>query len=283
LPSRSGLRACTIYDLDFLSHPDRTRAEMRRDYPSLVQGHVGKADLVVTISEYSRQQIENRLAVPPGRIAVCRPGVPSWISGPASRDPAAPPGHILFVGTLEPRKNVPVLLAAYRLLLERLPRAPRLVLAGQATPEAAAWVEEAKAPPLAGHVVVEGYVSNERRAELYAGASVLVLPSLDEGFGLPALEAMALGVPVVASKAGALPEVLGDAGVLIDPDDASGLADALGHVCRDGFLAARMRDAGLARSRRFDWAASATSLLEAYAEALARSAGRRPSRPGTPA
>ena len=280
LPARSGLRACTVYDLDFLAHPNRARGEMRRDFPRLVHAHAAKADLVVTISEYSKRQIVARLGVAPERIAVCRPGVPAWISGPLPRRPAGAPGHVLFVGTLEPRKNIPALLAAYRLLAERQPSAPRLVLAGQATPAAEAWVAEAEAPPLRGRVVVEGYVSNERRAELYAGAAVLVLPSLDEGFGLPALEAMALGIPVVASNVGALPEVVGDAGILVDPADVAGLAGALEQVQTDPGVAARMREAGITRARQFSWPASAREMIAAYADALQRTADREAPRLG---
>ena len=278
LPARSGLRVCTIYDLDFLSHPERTRAEMRRDFPALVQGHAAKADLVVTISEHSKRQIQARLSVPPDRIAVCRPGVPAWITRPHAPGSSRSPGHILFVGTLEPRKNVAGLLAAYRLLIERWPDAPRLVLAGQATPEAAAWLADTQAPPLAGRVVVEGYVSDERRATLYAGACLLVLPSFEEGFGLPALEAMALGIPVVVSSAGALPEVVGDAGVLVEPADTPGLSDAMHRACGDRALAARLAEAGLARARLFDWAASARALLEAYTRC--RASAHRPPRRG---
>ncbi len=275
LPARSGLRVCTVYDLDFLTHPDRTRAEMRRDFPVLVRKHAARADLVVTISDYSKRQVEQRLSVSPERIAVCRPGVPSWIAGPLTRRPPGVRGHLLFVGTLEPRKNIPALLAAYRLFSERQPDAPPLVLAGQVTPAGEPWVAEAHAPPLKGRVVVEGYVSNERRAELYAGASLIVLPSLDEGFGLPALEAMALGIPVVASNVGALPEVVGDAGILVDPADVPALADALESVTTNAGLAERMREAGLARSRGFNWPASARALIGAYEHALRRGATER--------
>ena len=279
LPARSGLRVCTVYDLDFLAHPDRTRGEMRRDFPRLAHAHAARADLIVTISEYSKQQIEKRLAVPPERIVVCRPGVPSWIAGTLPPRPGAG-AHLLFVGTLEARKNVPALLAAYRLLIEQLPSAPRLVLAGQVTPAAEPWVAECQAPPLQSRVVVEGYVSNERRAELYAGAGVVVLPSLDEGFGLPILEAMALGIPVVVSNAGALPEVVGEAGLRVDPLDVRGLAAALARVCTDAGLAARMREDGVARARCFCWAESARTLIEAYSEALGRGASRRAARRG---
>jgi glycosyltransferase involved in cell wall biosynthesis len=114
---------------------------------------------------------------------------------------------------------------------------------------------------------------------LYAGASALALPSLDEGFGLPALEAMALGIPVVASNAGALPEVVGDAGLLVDPADVGGLARALERVHVDGGLAVRLREAGIDRARQFNWTESVRTLLRAYEDALGRTvSSRRPKR-----
>jgi len=272
LPSRAGLRVCTICDLDFLAHPDRTWGEMRRDFPHLVRSHAASADLVVTISEHSRREIRAKLDVPGERIVVCRPGVPSWIAtaGEHTRPPARDAGYILFVGTLEPRKNIQGLLAAYRLLIDRQPGLPNLVLAGHVTPAASGWVSEALAPPLGGRVDVLGYVTDDRREELYRGARMLVLPSFEEGFGLPVLEAMALGVPVVASTAGALPDVLGPAGRLVDPLDISGLADAIAAVLSNAGLAAQMRRDGIARSRQFSWPESARVLLQAYEDATRR-------------
>ena len=136
--------------------------------------------------------------------------------GARGRSPAppAPDGYILFVGTLEPRKNVGGLLDAYERLLAGWPAAPRLVLAGGLSDAAQPWVERTRSAPLAGHVELRGYVADADRVALYRGAALLVLPSFDEGFGLPALEAMALGVPVIASDRGALPEVVGRAGLL---------------------------------------------------------------------
>ena len=136
-------------------------------------------------------------------------------------------GYFLFVGTLVPRKNVPTLLDAYARLLATMPDAPRLVIAGAATEDSGPWIERLQQAPLAGRVDHLGYVAEADRERLYAGARALIMPSLDEGFGVPALEAMAAGVPVIASNRGALPEVLGAAGTLLDPQDVEGFAEAM--------------------------------------------------------
>jgi AbrB family looped-hinge helix DNA binding protein len=141
-------------------------------------------------------------------------------------------GYLLFVGTLEPRKNLGVLLDAYAILLETRTAVPTLVIVGRTTPEAGSWLARIAEPPLAGRVRVLGYISDAERENVYAGARVLILPSLDEGFGLPALEAMSAGVPVVASSRGALPEVVGTGGMLFDPTRPADLAAALDQLGR---------------------------------------------------
>ena len=143
---------------------------------------------------------------------------------------------------------------------------PDLVLAGGGG--ANDWLERTARPPLAGRVQRTGYLDTPALRALFAGARVLVLPSLDEGFGLPALEAMTVGVPVVASNRGALPEVVGDAGVLVDPTDTTAIADALERVLTDDALAAGCTARGLRRARAFNWQASARSLRRAYRTAI---------------
>jgi glycosyltransferase involved in cell wall biosynthesis len=200
-------------------------------------------------------------------------GAPKWRTlGERPNLPAD--GYTLFVGTLEPRKNVGVLLDAYERLLHRQPDAPDLVLAGGASPDAAAWLERIGHPPLAGHVRHVGYVPEDERERLYAGARVLVLPSLDEGFGLPVLEAMSAGIPVVASNRGALPEVTAGAADLVEPEDADGLACALERVLTDFGWATARATAGLARASTYTWKQTATRLHDAYTSATARRARR---------
>ena len=268
LPSRRGARVITIHDLNFLSHPDRTRAEIRRDYPSLARAHAHRADGIVVVSAFTASETERLLGVPRERMTICSPGAPEW----APRTSAPDPGYLLFFGTLEARKNVGALLDAYETLVTRRRDVPELVLAGRATDDAAPWLARIARAPLAGRVRHLGYVQADQRRALYAGARLLVQPSFEEGFGLPVLEAMTVGVPVVAANRGALPEVLGGAGLLVETTDRDEFAAALLHVIDDQAHAAAMSAAGLARAATYTWDRTAAHTCRAYAQALARRA-----------
>jgi glycosyltransferase involved in cell wall biosynthesis len=278
LPSRTAAQVVTIHDLSFLQSPDQTRSDVRRDYPALVHAHARRADRVIVSSQYAAGEVARRLDVAPGKIALCPPGAPAW---PARVTPPSP-GYILFVGTLESRKNVGALLDAYEQLLSRPanPRSgssvregdgrplPELVLAGKATTAARSWLERVERPPLRGVVRHLGYVDAADRRALYEGARLLVLPSFDEGFGLPVLEAMTIGVPVVAANRGALPEVMGAAGPLINPDDPAELAAAIEHLLNDDAFAAACVAKGLARAREFRWDTTARRVYDVYRAAI---------------
>lgn len=267
LPARDAAQVITIHDLDFLTHPERTRAEIRRDYPVLVANHASRADAVIVPSHFTASEVAHQLKVPPERVHVCAPGAPDW--PPRARLPRN--GYLLFFGTLEPRKNVGGLLDAYeRLLADDTAPPPPLLLAGHARPEAADWLARIARPPLAGHVTHLGYVEPADREALYAGAKLLVLPSFEEGFGIPALEAMTVGVPVVAARRGALPEVLGDAGILVDPLDSADIAAGLRRLFTDDALAADCTARGLSRAGRYRWSDTASRVLEAYDRAIER-------------
>jgi len=273
MPARRAARIITIYDLNFLLHPERTRAEIRRDYPALARDHAHRADRVIVISRFTADQVERHLEVPPGRISLCRPGAPSWTP---RAQPPADGGYVLFLGTLEPRKNVGVLLDAYERLAARRQRLPRLVLAGKTTEQSGPWLERIGRPPLAGRVEYVGYVDPLKRRELYEGATVLVQPSFEEGFGLPVLEAMTVGVPVVAANRGALPEVLGEAGTLVDAANAEGFAAAIERFLDDSTAASAATARGLERARWFSWDQTARTMIAAYEAAVARRAERGP-------
>jgi glycosyltransferase involved in cell wall biosynthesis len=266
MPARRAAQVITIHDLNFLTHPERTRGEIRRDYASRVHEHARRADRVIVVSHFTATEVRRQLGVPVDRISVCPPGAPDW----TPRAAAPENGYVLFFGTLEARKNVGGLLDAYeRLVVSRgPPNVPELVLAGKATDAAKPWLDRISHGPLAGRVRHIGYVQPTERRALYEGARLLVQPSFEEGFGIPVLEAMTLGVPVVASNRGAPPEVLGGAGLLVEPEDADGMASAIQRMIEDEPFAAESAAKGIVRSRQFTWDLTARRVFDAYQQAI---------------
>jgi glycosyltransferase involved in cell wall biosynthesis len=265
----------TLHDLAFLLFPE-THTHASRAYYSASGESVRRAERVIAVSQRTASDAVRLLGVDPARMRV----VPEAAS-PAFRPRAeadfqallarlslnlAPQGYALFVGTLEPRKNVPLLLEAFGLVRRYLD--VELVLVG-----ARGWLDEpifaaqARAGlETAAHFI--GVLGEDELAVLYSHAGVFVLPSLYEGFGLPVLEAMACGAPVVSSSAGPLPEVAGDAAVLLPPEDAETWARTLLTVLTDRRQADELRRRGFARAATFSWQRAAQSTREVYREAL---------------
>jgi glycosyltransferase involved in cell wall biosynthesis len=271
IPARRAAQVVTIHDLDFLHHPDRTVGEMRRDYPRLVRDHARRADHIVVSSQYAAGEVIAHLEVPPEKVSICSPGAPDW-AHPLER-PIPRRGNILFIGTIERRKNVSGLIDAYGLLRRQHPDAPPLVLAGRIRPGAESELQRASQQPVSGHVSVLGYVSEAKRRALFQDAVMLVLPSFEEGFGLPVLEAMACGLPVVVSDRGSLPEVAGTAATPVDPTDIEGLAAAMAQLLQPD-VSARARARGYEEAARYSWAACAAATLQAYRAAIGARAER---------
>jgi glycosyltransferase involved in cell wall biosynthesis len=275
IPAARAAQAVTVHDLDFLRYPEQMPAEIRRDYPALARSHAARADAVIVSSQYAAAEVTRDLQLTRDRVHVCPPGPPSWAAEVRQRRSGVATGdHILFVGTLSLRKNVGTLLEAYARLRAQVADAPRLVLAGHRTPASVRWEARCEEPPLKGHVGITGYVTTEQRIALYAGARMLVLPSYEEGFGLPVLEAMACGVPVVVSSRGSLPEVSGPAATPVDPDDVDGLASRMRELL-DRRVAAAASVRGLAQASRYSWTACADAALRAYGSAMEAHARRR--------
>jgi len=264
MPTRRAAQVVTIHDLNFLLHPERTRAEIRRDYPGLARAHALRADRVIVVSHFTASEVERRLQIPSDRISICSPGRPDW------KPLAAPPtaGYVLFFGTLEPRKNVGTLLDAYERLVSRRADVPELRLAGKATEQSAEWLARIAKPPLSRVVRHVGYVPPDQRFGLYAGARMLVQPSYEEGFGLPVLEAMTVGVPVIGANAGAIPEVGGDALQLVAPTDADAMAHAIERFLDDKALVDACVARGLTRSTDYTWDRTAAATITAYTHAI---------------
>lgn len=266
IPTRTAAQVVTVHDLDFLRHPDQMTAEIRRDYPALARSHAARAHAVIVSSHYAAAEVTRELQLEASRVHVCPPGKPSWSDDVLARRAKSRREHILFMGTLSLRKNVGTLLEAYARLRSRKADAPPLVLAGHRTPASARWEARCDEPPLKGHVEITGYVDTATRIDLYEHASMLVLPSYEEGFGLPVLEAMACGVPVIVSSRGSLPEVAGAAATPIDPDDVEGFAREMQSVIeRDP--ADRIAQ-GVAQAARYSWSSCAAAARQAYQSAI---------------
>ena len=265
LPARDAAQLVTIHDLDFLDAPERSRAEIRRDYPQLAARHAARADRVVVNSRTTARDVEGRLGVAPPRITVCYPGAPEW--QPRAREPQS--GYFLFLGALEPRKNIGVLLDAYERLLADEPSAPNLVLAGKTGPESKLIHARVADRPLAGRVQLPGYITSEQREQLFKGALAFVMPSHTEGFGMPVVEAMTAGVPVIAADRGALPEVAGRAARFFEPDDVDALTALLKAMITDTSMRLALTTAGIEQAKQFNWRSSAAVLREAWSLAAA--------------
>jgi glycosyltransferase involved in cell wall biosynthesis len=266
IPATNAAQAVTVHDLDFLRHPEQMTAEIRRDYPALARSHAARAHAVIVSSRYAAAEVTRELHLDAARVHVCPPGRPSWADAVRERRRNSPKTHILFLGTLSLRKNVGTLLEAYARLRERRPDAPKLVLAGHRTPASARWEARCEQPPLKGHVEITGYIDTAKRVDLYTHAAMLVLPSYEEGFGLPVLEAMACGVPVVVSSRGSLPEVAGPASTPIDPDDPDAFAAEMQAIL-DGDVSDRVRK-GLDQASTYSWTTCANAARHAYQSAI---------------
>lgn len=269
IPASKAAQVVTVHDLYFLSNTAATQAEIRRDYAELARAHARRADAVVTSSAYTRDMLVARFELDPSAVHLVRPGAPAWTR--LGREPHVPrDGYVLFIGTLDSRKNLGVVLDAYEHLAAQHRRVPRLVVAGGAGAGGDVWLDRVRREPLKASVTYRGYVPEPQREALFEGARAVVLPSWDEGFGLPALEAMAAGIPVVVSNRGALPEVVGTAGIQVDPDDADGWADALERLAHDDQWARDRGAAGLQQAKAFDWSDAAQALERAYQASVER-------------
>lgn len=272
-PVARAAKVLTIHDLSFLRVPECADPRLRWYLGQVVPRSVRRADFLLADSESTRRDLIELLAVPPERVQVIYGGVDARFAPVQDaaalqrmRDTyAGGRPYVLAVGTLEPRKNYPALIRAFAQARQaaRLPHA--LVIVGRK-----GWVYEpifaaVDALNLRDELLFPGFVPDEDLPVLYSAADVLVTPSFYEGFGLPALEAMACGTPVIVSDVSSLPEVVGDAGLRVDPRDEDGLADAIVRIIGDSALRADLRAAGLARARQFAWDKAARELLAVYA------------------
>ena len=234
-----------------------------------------KANRIITLSNFSKNEIVKHAGYPEAKIAVIYYGVDHERFKPAPRDEKLMSEYklpvdeklILYVGSEHPRKNVPTLIKAFS-KLKKVKEGVKLVKVGSA-----AWKNEREKLlrliyelGLESEVLFLNYVPEEDLPKLYNAADLFVLPSLYEGFGVPLLEAMASGTPVVASNSSSIPEVVGDAGVMVDPNDVDGLAEAMYKVLTSSGLSQKMIQRGLRRAKLFTWEKAAEQTLEVYRE-----------------
>ncbi len=266
----------TVHDLTVVLLPETHGLKVRLSQLPFLQRTLERAERVVAISEATAADLRFHFPQCAERVRVVHNGIdpefrPAGEAAVASTRASlgCPRGYVLYTGTLEPRKNLALLLAAWEALYRDSPEElPPLLLAGPYGWRSRDLLARAEALAPAG-VRLLGRLERGRLVEVMQAASVFVYPSLYEGFGLPPAEAMACGVPVVAADASSLPEVVGDAGLLVPPWDAGALAGALRHLLADPEVAARLGWRGLERSRRFTWEAAADKMEVVFAEALA--------------
>jgi glycosyltransferase involved in cell wall biosynthesis len=272
----------TIHDLFFIGYPGQRRPLYDAVMTRLARLYARGASAIVADSEHSRRAIVERLGIAAERIAVIpvglgpefRPGAPSPIQRARYGLGAC---YVLYVGNFLPHKNLPRLLRAWAALPPALRADTRLVLAGGDHARRPALAALAASLGLETGVAFPGLVDDADLPAVYGGAMLLVQPSLEEGFGLPGLEAMACGVPVVASRRGALPELVGEAGLLVDPEDEPALTAVLARVLGSPQERATLAGRGVVRAADFTTARTAgrvVDLLEATAGRRSALSGR---------
>lgn len=250
----------TFHDL-FVLTGEYSSLEFRRRFEQQARDAAARSDLVLTVSEFTARQVEELLGVERARLRVIRHGV-RLANGQDSTRPREK--IVLHVGAVQKRKNIARLVAAFA----ALPPDWRLVLAGSFGYGAAEILREIERSPRRESIEVLGYVPGEELARWYERASIFAFPSLDEGFGMPVLEAMALGVPVLTSDRSALPEVAGDAAVLVDPTDVDAIAAGLSRMAADEGLRQELGSRGRLRAAAFPWEAAVSKTWAAYCELL---------------
>ena len=261
--------AATVFDAIPLAHPEWASSRLRGIKNHVLRRTVRWADRVFAISQAMVPELVEHFGISADRITVTPLGVDAGQFGRVSEEEIAnmrlrhalEPGYLLFVGTLQPRKNVGRLLRAYAQLPPSMRRDVQLVLAGKAGWGIGDLVAELRAAQAGGRVRWLEYVAQSDLPALYQGARALAFPSLHEGFGLPVLEAFVSGTPVITSNTSSLPEVAGDAALLVDPTSIDAIAAAMVSLVEDDALCAELKSRGIVRAREFTWERCADTTL----------------------
>ncbi|RCJ39279.1 glycosyl transferase family 1 [Nostoc punctiforme NIES-2108] len=271
-PCQNSLNVMNIYDLTFIKYPNYIDSVVKT-YTEKVKRCLQWTDLVLTISESSKKDIIKYLQVDPKKVYVTPLAsryYPNYLSEEiaqrlekeANYDFSKP--YLLFVSTIEPRKNINTIITAFNFLKEKYKMEHQLILIGKKGWNYEPIFAAIENSPWANQIHHLNYLSNELVALFYSKADVFVYPSHYEGFGLPVLEAMTLGVPVISSNTSSIPEVTGDAAILVDPNNPIQLGEAILKVISDSQLRQELINKGKARAKLFSWERTAKETLNAY-------------------
>ena len=271
----------TVHDLSFLRFPEAFRRPNRAYLTAFTRLSTRRATRVIVGAASTRRDVIELCGVAPDRVVTVPYGVSDAFTPVLPVEAAEfrgrkglPDQFILFLGTLEPRKNIGRLIEAYAVLRQRVTSAPKLVIAG-----GKGWFYEnlfaqVSRLDLGEDVLFTGYVPGEELVWWYRSALMFVFPSLFEGFGLPVLEALACGTPTVTSNVSSLPEVAGNAALLIDPHDTEGLVGAMMRLLNEPDLRAELSVAGVRQAKHFPWSRTAVETAAVYRSALSATYGR---------
>lgn len=272
-PGVKGKCVTVIHDMSYRSCPQTVRWKTRNWLRVSMKQTCRHVDHVITISEFSKKEIIKYLKVDPERITVVPSAVDhqryhthyTEVQKQQVADKYKIKGkYFLYLGTIEPRKNLERLISAYARLYQEKKDVPQLVLAGGRGWMCDGIYQKAEELHLGSHILFTGYVDQEDSPVLMSKAEAFVFPSLYEGFGMPPLEAMACGTPVIVSSAASLPEVVGDAGILIDPENENELYLAMKKIMEDDACKDRLRNLGIQRAQEYTWEKSARKLMHEY-------------------
>jgi glycosyltransferase involved in cell wall biosynthesis len=292
----------TVYDMVYKTFPETMEKANYRKLDHSLKDSCSRADAIITISENSKRELMGYLGIPEKKIHIIPPGVDLSVyrpmrnqlyagdngelmpdaeksiatdrpgryqggSGSAAeciRKYGLPEKYLLYLGTIEPRKNIPVIIRSFHQFSQKDKQGYKLVIAGKKGWMFREVFELVEKLGLEEKVIFPGYVAEEDKPYLYGGADVFLFPSLYEGFGMPPLEAMACGVPVIVSNTSSLPEVVGDAGIQIDPSDVDAISNAILELTSNPELCRALSEKGLKRAQSFTWEDSVKKLLKVY-------------------
>jgi glycosyltransferase involved in cell wall biosynthesis len=253
----------TFHDL-FVLTGEYSTPDFRRRFAEQARQAAERSDLIIAVSESTANQVVGLLHVERSRLRVIPHGVRARPLSAASRGESAREPIILFVGAIQKRKNVQRLVEAF----ERTPIGWKLVLAGSFGYEAAQVLQAVERSPRRADITITGYIPDEELERWYERASLFAFPSLDEGFGIPVLEAMSRGLPVLTSNRSSLPEVAGDATLLVNPEQTEAIAAGLNRLIAEDELREQLSRKGLERSSAYTWERAASDTWSVYRELL---------------